>query len=52
MIELEAWNAHYLVRYVLMFAGNYNDNSNAGVWFRNFNNWNNDNNNYGFRAAV
>ena len=34
-------------------GGNYNDGSNAGVWFRNGNNnWNNDNNNYGFRAAV
>lgn len=38
---------------VLYVAGNYNDGSNAGVWYRNGNNnWTNDNNNYGFRAAV
>lgn len=31
---------------------NWNDNTNAGVWYRNFNNYrNNDNNNVGFRAA-
>lgn len=34
-------------------GGNSYDGSNAGVWFRDgYNNWNNDNNNYGFRAAV
>lgn len=43
---------HYIVCKVLLVAGNYDNTSNAGAWYRNFNNWSNDNNYYGFRAAV
>ena len=38
---------------VLLVAGNYNNGTNAGSWYRNGNNnWNNDNNNASFRAAA
>ena len=38
---------------VLLVAGNYNNTTNAGVWYRNGNNnWNNNGNNYSFRAAA
>ena len=42
-----------LTSYVVLASGNYNNGSNAGVWYRNGNNnnWNNDNNNVSFRAA-
>ena len=33
------------------FGGNRNNGANAGVFYRNNNNWNNDSNNYGCRAA-
>ena len=39
---------------VLLVGGKYNETSNAGVWYRNFNNnyWNNRNDYYGFRCSV
>lgn len=43
---------YYLVGEVLIVAGNYNNGTNAGVWYRNNNNWSNDLSYYGFRAAV
>lgn len=38
---------------VVLASGYYDNGSNAGVFYRNGNNnWNNDNDNVGFRAAV